>query len=121
MERLVHDQRKHQCEQECDPGHELRHPTDPPDLAQSLGDGRDARGEGEALGARVVRPADPRDEYQHEDQQDELHQADRVREVVDEDLVQDADARGAHHGARKRPHATDQRPRETEEQCLRPD
>jgi len=95
LRRLVPDQRQHQRRHEADAGHHLRHAPDPPDLAQSFGHWWHAWCEGEALAAGVVGAAHARDEHEHDDEQHELHEPGLVGEVVDEHLVEQADADGA--------------------------
>ena len=86
------------------------------------GTGGDPRREREALAAGLSsRAADARDEHEHDDEEQELHEPGLGREVEEEDLVEDADDDRPERGARERHHAADERGGQAEQQRVRAD
>ena len=77
----MNEDRNDQRDDESRARDDLGHAPNPPDRAQPLGYGRNARREREALAPRVVGSAQRRHQREHDEEEDELHQARRVGEV----------------------------------------
>ena len=118
--RRLGDQERHDDRtRERDPRGEIRYAPHPPHLPQALGHRGHARREREAVAeGSGVGAADTGDENEHHQEEHELDQARRVREVVREYLVEDPDPDRAGGGARERRHATDERGGQAEQQRL---